>query len=115
MKKVKTNHPFSKIQLRKLNEELKKISNVEVVALRGVSIPGKNNNFTDIKITHSPFMLDIFLSYMDLTNPDKPKSFMLKIDTAGKVDYEVRKNMIFNNLGDRVSFFNSLTPVELKY
>lgn len=115
MKKVKTNHPFSKSQLSKLNEELKKISNVEIAALRGVAIPGKNNNYTDIKILHSPYLLDVFLSYMDITDPDRPKSFMLKIDTTGKVDNEVRQTMTFDTLADRVSFFNSLVPVELQY
>lgn len=115
MKKVKTNHPFSKKQLLKLNEELKKISSVQVVALRGAAIPGKNNDYTDIKVLHSPFMLDIFLSYMDVSIPDRPSSFMLKIDTAGNVDSEVRQNMAFNSLADRVTFFNSLVPVELNY
>lgn len=114
MKKVETNHPFSKTQLLKLNEELKKISNIQVVALRGEGIPGKNNNYTDIRVLHSPFMLDVFLSYMDLSNPDQPKSFMLKIDTKGKVDHQARSSMSFNSLADRVTFFNSLVPVELK-
>ena len=115
MKKVKTNHPFSRKQLLKLNEELKKVSEVEVVGLRGPRIPGKNDDYADIQILHSPFMLDVFLSYMDISNPDRPKSFMLKIDTAGNVDREVRQNMTFNTLADRVSFFNALSPVELKY
>lgn len=115
MKKVKTNHPFSKKQLLKLNEELKKISVVQVVALRGASIPGKNNDYTDIRILHSPYLLDVFLSYMDLSIPDRPKSYMIKIDTAGNVDTEVRQNMTFNTLADRVTFFNSLVPVELNY
>ncbi len=115
MKKVKSNHPFSKVQLQKLNEELKKVADVEVVALRGPAIPGKNNNFTDIQVLHSPYMLDVFLSYMDLSIPDRPKSFMLKIDTAGKIDHDVRSKMSFNSLADRVSFFNSLVAVELKY
>lgn len=115
MKKVKTNHPFSKKQLLKLNEELKKISSVQVVALRGAAIPGKNNDYTDIMVLHSPFMLDVFLSYMDVSIPDRPRSFMLKIDTAGNVDSEVRQNMAFNSLADRVTFFNSLVSVELNY
>lgn len=115
MRKVKTNHPFSKKQLLKLNVELKKISEVQIVALRGPQIPGKNNNYTDIEILHSPFGLDVFLSYMDITNPDRPKSYLIKIDTTGAVDYEARKNMDFNSLADRVTFFNSLTPVELNY
>ena len=116
MRKVKTNHPFSKKQLLKLNEELKKISGVQVVALRGASsIPGKNNDYTDIRVLHSPFMLDVFLSYMDLSLPDRPRSYMIKIDTAGNVDREVRGNMAFNSLADRVTFFNSLVPVELNY
>lgn len=114
MRKVKTNHPFSRPQLLKLNEELKKISNVEIAALRG-SIPGKNNNYTDIKVLHSPYLLDVFLSFLDITVPDRPKSFMMKIDTAGKVDHQVRQTMTFETLSDRVSFFNSLIPVELKY
>lgn len=115
MKKVKTNHPFSKKQLLKLNEELRKISVVQIVALRGASIPGKNNDYTDIKILHSPYLLDIFLSYMDLSIPDQPKSYMIKIDTAGNTDTEVRQNMVFNTLADRVTFFNSLVPVQLNY
>ncbi len=115
MKKVKTNHPFSKKQLLKLNEELKKISIVQVVALRGAAIPGENSDYTDIKVLHSPFMLDVFLSYMDVSIPDRPRSFMLKIDTAGNLDSQVRQNMVFNSLADRVTFFNSLVPVELNY
>lgn len=115
MRKVKTNHPFSRPQLIKLNEELKKISKVEIAALRGAAIPGKNNNYTDIKVLHSPYLLDVFLSYMDITHPDRPKSYMMKIDTTGKVDYQVRQSMTFETLSDRVSFFNSLVPVELNY
>ena len=115
MKKVKTNHPFTKKQLMKLNEELLKISTVQVVALRGAAIPGKNNDYTDIRVMHSPFMLDVFLSYMDISIPDRPRSVMLKIDTTGKVDFHARQNMSFNSLADRVSFFNSLIPVELNY
>ena len=115
MKKVKTNHPFSKKQLLKLNEELKKISNVQVVALRGASIPGKNNDYIDIKVLHSPFMLDVFLSYMDISIPERPRSVIIKIDTAGTVDHQARANMSFNTLADRVTFFNSLVPVELNY
>lgn len=115
MRKIKTNHPFSRKQLETLNEELQKISNVEIVALRGPGIPGKSNDFTDIKITHSPYLLDIFLSYMDISNPDRPKSYMIKIDTSGNVDRNVRQTMSFNTLADRVSFFNSLLPVELTY
>ena len=114
MKKVKTDHPFSKLQLQKLNQEIKKISNVEVVSLRGPSIPGKNGNFTDIQILHSPFLLDIFLSYMDISLPDRPRSVMIKIDTSGNVDSDARGKMTFNSLADRVSFFSSLIPVELK-
>ncbi len=115
MKKVKSNHPFSKKQLLKLNEELKKISVVQVIALRGAALPGKNNDYTDIRILHSPYMLDVFLSYMDLSIPDRPRSYMIKIDTAGNVDTEVRQNMTFNTLADRVTFFKSLVPVKLNY
>jgi predicted transport protein len=106
---IKSSHPFTIPQLKKLNEELSKISNTQIVALKG--IPGKTN-FIDIEILQSPFMIDVFLSFIDVSEPEHPKFKMYKIDAKGNVDYETKKNMEFNSLSDRVSFFNQLTPIK---
>jgi hypothetical protein len=108
--KIKTNHPFTVKQLKTLNSELKKISTVQI-SLKGIAIPSKIN-YADIQILKSPFLLDVFLSFIDVTIPEQPKFNTYKIDTLGKIDYEVKKNMHFHSLADRVSFFNQLEPIE---
>lgn len=113
MEKIKTNHPFTVAQLKKLNEELEKISNTQI-GLKGVQIPGKKN-FHDIKITHSPYMLDVFLSFTDLTVPEYPKFKTFGIKTNGEIDYQVKQTLEFDSLADRVSFFNTLQPIEFTY
>ncbi|TYB78348.1 hypothetical protein [Bizionia myxarmorum] len=112
-KQLKSDHPFTAFQLKALNAELQKISNLQIVALRGVS-KSQISNYTDIEIKHSPYLLDVFLSFIDISVPDQPKSFLYKIATDGKVDYNARSSMSFNSLSDRVSFFNLLTPVNFK-
>jgi predicted transport protein len=113
MNKIKTDHPFTVKQLTALNKELKKVSNTEISVLRGVNIPAKEN-YADVDVLHSPFTLDVFLSFMDLTIPSNPKSEIYSISTTGKVDYKVRLNMKFHNFSDRIHFFNNLFSVEFK-
>lgn len=113
MNKIKTSHPFTVKQLKALNTELQKVSNTEIVALRGVKIPAKEN-YADVDILHSPYTLDVFLRYMDITNPSNPKSEIYSISKTGKVDYKARLNMKFNNFSDRIHFFNNLISVEFK-
>jgi hypothetical protein len=112
--KIKSNHPFSVIQLSVLNKELKKISNFEVVSLKGISISGKKN-FADINVLKSPYSLDVFLAFTDVSIAERPKYNTIKIGINGDVDYDTKRNLEFNNLADRVSFFNSLEPIEFNY
>jgi hypothetical protein len=112
--KIKTNHPFTIAQLKTLNTELAKISNTQVIALRGVSIEAKTN-FADIKILHSPYLNDVFLSFTDMSVPEYPKFNLYKIGPGGSIDFEPRKNLEFNNFADRISFFNGLQPVDFHY
>lgn len=113
-KKIKTNHAFTKMQLTALNKELKKISNTQVIALKGVDIQGKNN-ISDIKILHTPFLNDVFLSFTDMSVPEFPKFNTYQILVDGSINYEPKKTMDFNSLADRVTFFSSLQPVEFHY
>lgn len=106
---TKTDHPFTRAQLTTLNNELKKISPAQV-ALSGTTLPGKGN-FIDIEVKHSPFMLDVFLHFTDITDPERPKSYVYGISPAGVLDKEVRATLDFKTLADRVSFFNSLEPI----
>lgn len=108
---IKTNHAFTKAQLIALNSELSKISENEIVALKGVKITGKKN-FIDINILSSNYSLDVFLSFIDISTPDFPIFEMYKIDSAGKIDYHPKKNMEFNSFADRISFFNELQPIK---
>jgi hypothetical protein len=109
--KIKTNHTFTKAQLISLNKELQKISNNEIVALKGTKFSPKKN-YIDIDILKTPFLLDVFLSFVDVSDGTSPKFEMYKIDAAGVVDYEPKKNMIFNSFADRISFFNQLEKIE---
>lgn len=112
MKKIKTDHPFTKKQLVKLNQELEKISNVQI-GLRGTKLPGKNN-YTDIQIKHNPFNLDVFLCFVDVTDADRPSSQVFKIDHEGLIDYRPRSTMNFHNFADKIYFFNTLTPINFE-
>lgn len=110
---IKTNHPFTKKQLEVLNSELKRISDNKISVLRGFKFSAKEN-YTDIEISHSPFNLDVFLSFMDITLGDNPKSEFYAISPSGKIDKNIRQNLEFENLSDRVHFFNNLIPVKFK-
>jgi len=111
MATIKTNHAFTLQQLAVLNQELKKISTDKIVALRGSKIQAKEN-YIDIEVLHTPYMLDVFLSFVDISDAQYPKFMMYKIDSKGNIDYEPRKNMNFENLSDRVHFFNTLQPIK---
>lgn len=112
--KIKTNHAFTKKQLESLNVELKKISNVQIQALRGIEIPSLDN-FADIEILKSNFLLDVFLKFLDVSNPDYPKSFLYQIDTKGFVNKHAKQTLEFNNFQDRITFFSDLEPIEFNY
>lgn len=114
MEKIKTNHPFTVAQLKKLNEELSLISDTQIIGLKGVSIPGKKN-FDDIRILHSPYLLDIFLSFSDLSDPERPKFETFGIKANGAIDKKIRQTMEFETLSDRVHFFNTLQLVNFTY
>lgn len=109
--KIKSNHPFTIMQLHTLNKELKKISNTQIVSLKAVVIKG-NPNYSDIQILKSAYTLDVFLSFTDVSIPEEPKFNTYKIDASGKIDYEPKRNMNFKNISDRVSFFNTLEPIK---
>lgn len=115
MKTVKTNHPFTKAQLQSLNKELQKISTVKVVpAMRGKKLPALNN-YADIQVKHSPFSLDVYLSFMDFSTPDYPKSQLYQIDAKGNVNKNIRSEMNFDTLSDRVSYFGNLEPIDFNF
>jgi len=114
MKKIKTDHPYTIAQLKSLDNELSKISESQIIELGGIKIEGKIN-YIEIKILHSPFMLDVFLSFVDISVPDYPIFNTYGIAIDGTVDYEVKRNLEFNSLADRVSFFSQLQPVKFSY
>lgn len=108
---LKSNHAFTKQQLEILNQELQKISTDKIVALRSPKVQAKEN-YIDIEVLHTPYMLDVFLSFVDITDAEYPKFMMYKIDSKGSIDYEPRKNMNFETLSDRIHFFNTLQPIK---
>lgn len=114
VQKIKSNHPFSTKQLYSLNQELQKISETQIISLRGITIPAKKN-YSDIKILKSPYYLSVFLSFIDISDSTNPKFKMYSISIDGTVDYEVKQNMTFNNLSDRITFFNELEKIEFNY
>ena len=60
-------------------------------------------------------MLDVFLSFIDISVPDYPIFNTYGIAADGTADYEAKRNLEFNSLADRVSFFNQLQPVKFSY
>ena len=112
--KIKTNHAFTKKQLEALNKELKTISKIQVVALRGIEIPSKPQ-FSDINILKSAYTLDVFLTFIDLSNINYQEFKTYKISSSGAVDYEPKRKMEFKTLQDRVNFFTELYPIEFNY
>lgn len=113
MRTLKANHQFTKAQLESLNRELKKISGDQVKGLKGVKIEPRSN-YWDIKIRRSNYVNDVFLSFTDVSNPEHTKSYTYGIDVYGNVDKDVRKNMEFETLADRVSFFANLENINIK-
>lgn len=113
-KKIKTNHAFTKKQLEALNKELQKISPNQIKGLKGVNIKAKKD-FTEIKVLKSAYLLDVFLSFLDITDADYPKYRMYKISSSGEVNYEAKKSLEFNNFSDRISFFNELEEIKFHY
>lgn len=109
---LKSDHPFTAKQLTALNKELEKLTDVEIIPMRGTDIPQTKPDIIDIEIKHSPYIADVFLEFTDITNPEHPKYETYKIGADGKVDYFVKRNMKFNSLPDKVSFFNSLMPIK---
>lgn len=114
MDKIKTNHPFTVKQLKSLNDELKKISNTQIISTRGLNIPG-TNFIQDIKILRSSYLLDVFLTFTDMSVPEYPKFEAYGIDCKGTVNKSVKQTMKFETLSDRVHFFNNLQPIEFTY
>ena len=112
--KIKTNHPFTVLQLNELNKQLAKISNNEVVALRSVKFNSKKN-IIDIEVKKSAYILDVFLSFTDISDPERPIFNMYKIDAKGNIDYTPKQTLEFNSLVDRITFFNELQPIEFYY
>lgn len=112
--KIKTSHAFTKPQLISLNKELEKISNAKIIALRGVKIQAKEN-YSDIQIYNTPYSLDVFLSFTDMSVPEYPKFNTYKIESNGNIDYDAKANMKFNSLSDRITFFNTLQPIQFHY
>lgn len=114
--KIKSNHPFTKAQLVTLNKELNKISKATVVpAMRGTTLPALNDNFLDIQVLHTAYGLEIYLSFIDVTNSDYPKSNLYQIDAKGNLDKDIRKTLEFDSLADRVNYFSNLEPINFKF
>ena len=114
MNRIKTNHNFTKSQLKALNNELTKVSNTEIVGMQGVSIPAKNN-FDDVDVKRSPYTSDVFLSFIDISVPDSPKSHVYSVSKLGIVDKDCRRTLQFKTFSDRVHFFNTLESIEFTY
>ena len=114
MNRIRTNHNFTKSQLKALNNELKEVSNTEIVGMKGISIPAKNN-FSDVDVKRSPYTSDVFLSYIDISIPDSPKSYIYSISKLGLVNKDCRRTLEFKTFADRVHFFNTLESIEFTY
>jgi hypothetical protein len=109
-KKILTNHPFSKKQLESLQKELNKISDIEIV-LKGVQKKSVDS-ITDIKLLHSPYALDVYLSFTQVVD-SAVKFELYAIKTDGTVDYKPRRNMEFKSLDDRIHYFNTLQEINI--
>lgn len=110
--RFKTDHPFTKKQLQAVQRELSKVSTaiIESTQLRG--LPAREGYF-DIDLLHSPYSNSVFLSYWQSVN-DRPANFLVAIESDGSVDYTPRTNYEFENLSDRVHFFNNLNPIDFR-
>ena len=69
----------------------------------------------DIKILKTPYSLDVFLSFVDITLGDSPKFNMYKIAINGTIDFDPKKTMEFNSFADRITFFNQLEEIKFNY
>jgi len=110
MEKIKTTHPFSKKQLQTLNKELQKISPAQI-GLNG--LPTKQD-FQDIKIMKSNTVKDVFLSFLDISQPDHPKFILYRINTAGVLDKHPKVNLEFNSWSEKITFFNELEEIKIE-
>jgi hypothetical protein len=110
--RFKTDHPFTKNQLVSLQRELSKVSTaiIETTQLQG--FPAKAGYF-DIEVLHSPYSNTVFLSYWENVQ-NRPKSFVVAIESDGSVDHTPRSTYEFETLSDRVHFFNTLFQIEFK-
>jgi hypothetical protein len=113
--KIKANHPFTSKQLKRLNEELKKISDLQVVGMKGTKLPSGKKYYADIEVKSTPFSLDIYLSFTNLTESNYPKSELWQIDSKGILNKNIRAEMEFDTLADRISFFANLESIDFKY
>lgn len=104
---MKTN-TFTNKQLKQLKDELKKVSSPGLKRAAHTRA-----DYIEVEVKRSPYTVDAFLSFLDITDPDYPRYKLYKIDENGNIDYDARANMDFTTLADRVNFFNTLTPVKL--
>jgi hypothetical protein len=112
MKNINTNHPFTTKQLKALNDWLKKISNNQITALRSPAGISSKKDYSDIKLLHSPYLNDVFLSYWDMKEISYPKSRMIMFSPDGSVEMDPKKKMQFESLTARVEFFGNLEIVK---
>ena len=106
---MKTDHPVTQIQKQIVKEIIDRLHKEN----------NQNNNalYKNIKVLGSDYSNEIFIAF-DKFSPDwnkgEPgfKKKYLGISINGKIDYEVLKRK-FNNLSDRVHFFNSLYEIKI--
>jgi hypothetical protein len=113
--KIKSDHPFTKAQLISLNSELEKISPAQIFGMNTTSIPSLNDDFMGIEIKHTFYDLNVYLSFMNVVDPDYPKSQLYQINSKGEIDKNIRANLEFESFSDRISYFANLEPIKFEY
>lgn len=72
-------------------------------------------SYSDIKVLGSDYTTDVFVSFVK-TNTGASQStetFYWGVDVNGNLNDNAFKTMQFNNIADKVHFFNSLYEIEL--
>lgn len=85
----------------------------EQITIALQSIP---ENAQSIRLYESVFTTDVFVQYTILkpsfTDDIEEDTVMKRIDWNGNVQDDPRRNMVFDNIADRVHFFNNLRLIK---
>lgn len=65
----------------------------------------------NVKIKYSPYSLDVYITYQRYIEGDIDvglEDYYIRITPNGTIDRDPLRNVEFNSIADRMSFFNSL-------